>query len=176
MKIKKLNNISIHNFEILFKEYYNELCLFALRYTKSEEGAEEVVQDVFAKIWEKRTFINIKISIKSYLYISVRNKCLQQLNHEKIVRKYKQQIDKRSKYETASPYDSLVYEETIEVFNDALSTLPENCIKIFKLSRFEGLKYKEIAEKLKVSIKTVEANISKALKTFRLYFPDYLKN
>lgn len=98
--------------------------MFALKYTKSEEGAEEVVQDIFAKIWEKRTFINVKISIKSYLYISVRNKCLEQVNHEKIVRKYKQYIDIKSQHETASPYDNLVYEETIEVFNDALNTLP----------------------------------------------------
>lgn len=176
MKIKTLNNINIKDFEILFKEYYSELCMFALKYTKNEEAAEEVVQEVFAKIWEKRTFINIKISVKSYLFISVRNKCLQQINHIKIVRKYEKYIDKKDENESISPYDAMIYEETLEIFNDALNTLPSKCKKIFTLSRFEGLKYKDIAEELKISIKTVEANISKALKTFRIYFPEYIKS
>jgi len=158
---------------MLFKEHYNELCYFALKYTKNKEEAEEVVQEVFYKIWEKRAFINVKISVKSYLYISVRNKCLQQINHNKIVKIYEKYIDKQDLYETQNPHEDLIYKETVEIFKDALETLPNRCVNIFKLNRFEGLKYKEIAEELEISIKTVEANISKALKTLRLYFPEY---
>jgi len=176
LEVKSIKIINIENFEILFKQYYTELCNFALKYTKNNEDAEEVVQDVFYKIWEKRSFINIKISIKSYLYISVRNKCLQNINHKKIVRIYEKYIDKQDNTEASTPHENLVYEESIEIFNEALNTLPERCIEIFKLSRFEGLKYKEIAKKMSVSVKTVEANISKALKTFRNYFPEYALN
>ena len=173
MKIRNLNNINTKDFEILFKEFYNELCNFALKYTKNKEASEEVVQEVFAKIWEKRTFINIQISVKSYLYISVRNKCLQQINHNKIVKIYEKHLSKQEKNLFSSPHENLVYEETIEIFNDALQTMPEKCNTIFKLSRHEGMKYKEIAEELKISIKTVEANITKALKILRNYFPEY---
>lgn len=176
MKIRSLNNINVKKYEILFKEHYTELCLFALKYTKNEKEAEEVVQDVFYKIWEKRFVINIKTSIKSYLYRSVRNKCLQNINHNKVVRIHQKQIERQNMTETVSPYDKIIYEETINIFNEALYTLPDRCIEIFKLSRFEGLKYKEIAEELAVSVKTVEANISKALKTFRNYFPEYELN
>lgn len=173
MEIKKLNNIDINEFELLFKEFYNDLCNFALRYTKNIEASEEVVQEVFYKIWEKRSFIKVKISLKSYLYISVRNKCLQQINHNKIVKVYEKYIDKQDLYETQNPHEDLIYTETVEIFNEALNTLPHRCKDIFKLSRIEGLKYQEIAEELEVSVKTVESNISKALKTLRKYFPEY---
>lgn len=176
LKIKNLKNINIESFEILFKEYYKDLCNFALKYTKNIDAAEEVVQDVFYKIWEKRSIINVKISVKSYLYISVRNKCLQQISHNKIIKIYEKYIDKQELYETKNPYENLVYNETIEIFNDALNTLSPKCKEIFKLSRFKGLKYKEIANKLDISVKTVEANISKALKTLRKYFPEYIKS
>lgn len=173
MKIKKINSINSKDFEVLFKEFYNELCNYALKYTKNKEASEEVVQEVFSKIWEKRTFINIQISIKSYLYISVRNKCLQQINHNKTVKIYEKYISKQERNEFASPHENLVYEETIEIFNNALKTMPEKCNVIFKLSRLEGLKHKEIADELKISTKTVEANITKALKILKKYFPEY---
>ncbi|NPA45450.1 MAG: RNA polymerase sigma-70 factor [Chlorobi bacterium] len=173
MKIKNLNNISVADFEILFKEFYNDLCNFALKYTKNKEASEEIVQEVFYKIWEKRSFINIQISVKSYLYISVRNKCLQQINHNKIVKIYEKYIEKQERNDFAGPHENLIYEETISIFNEALNTLPNKCNTIFKMSRFDGMKYKEIAQKLGISIKTVEANISRALKTLRTYFPEY---
>ena len=176
MKIKSLNNINIKNFEVLFKEHYTELCNFALKYTKNEEDAEEVVQDVFYKIWEKRSFINIKTSIKSYLYISVRNKCLQNINHKKIIRIHQNHIESQGNPKTINPDENIIYEESIDIFNEALNTLPDRWRERGKRSRFEGLRYKEIAEELAVSVKTVEANISKALKTFRNYFPEYAKN
>ncbi len=168
-----INNLNIKNFEFIFKKHYKELCYFALKFTKNEEEAEEVVQDVFYKIWEKRKFINIKISVKSYLYMSVRNKCIQNINHNKLIKLYESQIQENENNECELPDDFIIYNESIKIFNEALNTLPENCVEIFKMSRFEGLKYKEIAERLAISIKTVEANISKALKTFRIYFPEY---
>ena len=168
-----IKNIGIKEFEQLFKEYYTGLCFFALRYTEDESAAEEVVQDVFYKLWEKRKKISIKTSIKSYLYIAVRNKCLQKINHLKVKQKYLKSVNNEYKISTQSPDENLIYDESIEIFNEALSRLPEKCRTIFKMSRFEGLKYKEIAFELSISVKTVEAYITKALKHFRRYFPEY---
>ncbi len=147
--------------------------MYAVKYVKNEGLAEEIVQDVFFKIWEKRSFININISLKSYLFTAVRNKCLQHINHQKVIDIYNKYIESPEEANISGPHENLIYKETLEIFNEALETLPERCSEIFKLSRFEGLKYSEIANNLSISIKTVEANISKALKTFRLYFPEY---
>ena len=171
--MKKQNEINLNSFERLFKKHYVQLCMYAVKYIKNEHLAEEIVQDVFYKIWEKRLFININISLKSYIFIAVRNKCLQQINHQKTINSYKKHIENSDKNQLNGPHENLIYKETLEIFNEALETLPERCSEIFKLSRFEGLKYSEIANNLSVSIKTVEVNISKALKIFRLYFPEY---
>ncbi len=173
MKLIKHNEINLKSFERLFKKHYVQLCLYAVKYIKNEKLAEEIVQDVFYKIWEKRSFININVSLKSYLFTAVRNKCLQQINHQKVINTYNKYIENSDEKNIEGPYENLIYKETLEIFNEALETLPKRCSEIFKLSRFEGLKYSEIANNLSVSVKTVEANISKALKTFRIYFPEY---
>ena len=141
-----------------------------MKYLKDKDLSEETVQDVFVNIWEKRDFINIKISFKSYLYIAVRNKCLQYLDRQKLISIYKKHIEKN---EISAPDEYIIFKETLDVFYDVLNNLPERCAQIFKMSRFEGLKYREIAQKLNISVKTTEADISKALKQFRIYFPDY---
>ena len=168
-----IKNIGIKEFEQLFKEYYTKLCYFALKYMNDNEEAEEVVQDVFYKLWEKRKIISIKTSVNAYLYIAVRNKCLQKINHQKVKEKYLKTVKKDAEISTDNTDDTLIYNESIEIFNEAMNTLPEKCRTIFKMSRFEGLKYKEIAIELSISIKTVEAYITKALKHFRRYFPEY---
>ncbi len=168
-----LHSISIKEFEILFKKYYSQLCLYAVKYVNNNTIAEEIVQDVFFKIWEKRSSLNIKISVKSYIYMSVRNKCLQYLKHQKIEQSYNKYIDNQAKINTEMPCENIIYEETLDIFNEVLNTLPTHCAQIFILSRFNGLKYSEIANRLSISVKTVEANISKALKLFRAHFPEY---
>lgn len=170
---KSLKNIDLKEFERMFKTYYSDLCFFALKYMDTPEDAEEIVQDVFYHLWEKRKSIQINTSSRSYLLSSVRNKCLQVLNHRKVKRKYTKIKSAESNTNTESPSDKMIYDESIEIFNEALNALPEKCRTIFKMSRFEGKKYKEIAFELSISVKTVEANISKALKEFRLYFPEY---
>lgn len=171
MKVKNLKNINISDFEILFKEFYNDLCNYALKYTKNKEDAEEVVQNVFFKIWGKRSFIDVQISTKSYLYICVRNKCLQNINHNKVVKIYEKYVEKEQRNYFETPHEEMVFEETLAILNEIINNLPKKANTIFTLSRFKGLKNKEIAEKLQISIKTVEANITIALKTLRTYFP-----
>ncbi|MCK4406316.1 MAG: RNA polymerase sigma-70 factor [Bacteroidales bacterium] len=169
---ERIKNGDEKAFDYIFDTYYTGLCIFANKYVEDIDLAEDIVQELFVKIWVKRGQININNSLKSYLFQSVNNSCLNHLKHLKIRDNYKKHI---SCYETDElHYDTLVEEElNLRIYN-SIESLPEKCKIIFKLSRFGGLKYKEIAEKLKISIKTVKVQIGKALKTLRNDLQDYL--
>lgn len=174
--IEILNRIKegdINQFEVLFKDYYEKLCAFGIKYVKNIGQAEEVVQDTFYKIWKNRKTLNIRTSLKSYLFTAVKNNCLQELRTRSLDIKYENYYKSHYTNESISPIDELNAKELSNVINKALNSLPERCMVIFKMSRYEGLKYHEIAEKLSISIKTVEANMGKALKHFRIYLKDY---
>lgn len=174
--IKILNRIKegdINQFEVLFKEYYEKLCAFGTKYVQNIEQAEEVVQDTFYNIWKNRKTLNITTSLKSYLYTAVRNNCLQVIRTRSLDIKYENYYKSHYTNDSISPADELNAKELSNVINKALNSLPEKCRIIFKMSRYEGLKYHEIAKKLSISIKTVEANMGKALKHFRTYLKDY---
>lgn len=163
----------IKQFEVLFKEYYERLCHFAIKYVKNIEQSEGVVQDTFYNIWKNHKTLNITTSLKAYLYTAVRNNCLQKLRTRSLDIKYENYYKSHYVNESISPAEELDAKELSKVINKALNSLPERCQEIFKMSRYEGLKYHEIAEKLSISIKTVEANMGKALKHFRLHLRDY---
>jgi len=167
----KKGNLKI--FEQLFRDHYKQLCDFANKYLQSYDSAEEVVQDIFYQIWKKRNEIIIKSSLKSYLYTSVKNNCLQQIRVHNLDLKYESYYKSHYNDESIDPVDELKAKELNEIITTALNTLPEKCRQIFEMSRYEGLKYHEIANKLSISIKTVEANMGKALKHFRIYLKDY---
>lgn len=171
--VKSIKEGDINSFETLFKEYYERLCDFGMKYLKSIDQAEEVVQDTFYNIWKNRESLNIKTSLKSYLYTAIRNNCLQELRTRSLDIKYENYYKSHYVNESISPVDELNAKELSLVINKALNSLPERCKTIFKLSRDEGLKYQEIADKLSISIKTVEANMGKALKQFRHYLKEY---
>ncbi len=171
--LKSIKKGDITEFEALFKEYYQRLCDFGIRYLRSIDLAEEIVQDTFYNIWKNRATLNIKTSLKSYLYTAVRNNCLQELRTRSLDIKYENYYKTHYVNESLSPVDELNAKELSIVINKALNSLPERCKTIFKLSRDEGLKYHEIADKLSISIKTVEANMGKALKQFRHYLKEY---
>ncbi len=139
-----------------FKDYYSPLCQFAFNILSDQDEAEEIVQNVFYKWWEKRESLEITQSIKSYLYKSVHNASLNRLKHENIKDNYKQynatQIDNNPMYATENLH---LKEMEMELYK-AIESLPEQCRRVFKLSRFEELKYAEIANQLEISIKRVE--------------------
>ncbi|MFO7939990.1 MAG: RNA polymerase sigma-70 factor [Bacteroidales bacterium] len=173
---KKIRNGDMGAFEQVFRRYYEALCAFALVYVKDHDLVEEMVQDVFYQFWEKREKLKIETSLKSYLYSMVKNKCLQYIRREKIGQRVMTQV--KADYElTENPDPASVYRmaEMNKTFQEALDELPARTRKVFELSRFEGKKYKEIAQLLSISIKTVEANMGKALKHFRLRMHDYLE-
>lgn len=161
-------------FEMLFKTYYKPLCRYANTYLKDPDGAEEIVQGAFIGLWEKRKAITIETSLKSYLYRAVRNSCLNELKHEQV--KQRHLASESLKEEAQSePADHLaIHVELEEKIRAAIQTLPEQCRLIFTMSRFEELKYQEIADQLNLSVKTVENQMGKALKLMRAQLKEYL--
>jgi RNA polymerase sigma-70 factor (ECF subfamily) len=161
-------------FEMYFKTLYQPLCSYAYTFLQDKEEAEEIVQATFLSIWEKRQALNIKTSAKSYLYAMVRNACLNVIKHEKIKQKYvgEEMALADQGYESVS--QTISSNELEKRIHYAMEKLPEQCRLVFKLSRFEELKYSEIAEQLEISVKTVENHMGKALKIMREQLKDYL--
>jgi RNA polymerase sigma-70 factor (ECF subfamily) len=137
------------------------------------DDAKEIVQDVFINLWNKRETISSDKSVKSYLFTSVKNRCFNFIRDNKKFRSSVLDID-IADYEAPYENDSFSGSELQAKIDNAINKLPENCREVFKLSRIEELKYKEIADKLNISVKTVEAQMSKALKVLRVELKEYI--
>lgn len=163
-----------HIFEEIFRKYYQSLCNYANSILKEMDEAEEVVQNLFLSIWEKRNDLEINISLKSYLYRAVHNHCLNRIKHLKVREEYQQYAVNfyDASYESVS--QTVMKNELETKIEEAIKKLPEQCRLIFRMSRFEELKYHEIAEQLELSPKTVENQIGKALKILRVELAEYL--
>lgn len=162
------------SFEMLFKTHYSPLCRFAVSYLQDPEEAEEVVQNTFIGFWEKRNSISVDSSLKAYLYRSVRNACLNELKRQKVRQLHATEVIREGE-PMSEPSDRLAIKaELEEKIQIAMEALPEQCRLIFKMSRFEELKYQEIADQLGLSIKTVENQMGKALKIMREQLKEYL--
>ncbi len=160
-------------FEQLFNEHYASLCAFAFHYTEDHQVAEDIVQDVFSTLWENADKVEIRTNLKSYLLGAVRNAALNYLKHSKIVDRYQQ--EEKTTPAPALSHDFLEFEELHEQIEQALDQLPPKCREVFEMSRVEEMKYSEIAKNLDISIKTVETQISRALKVMRQVLGHYIK-
>jgi len=165
--IRRIRNGDKREFESLFRSSYVSLVRYAKTLIKDHDTAEEIVQDLFFRLWQDKEKLNIENSINGYLFRSVHNRCLHYIEHSRVVERHAAEMLNRQTEDQESPSDILNYKELQEKIARILERLPEKCGKIFTMSRFEGLKYTEIAEKLSVSVKTVEANMGRALKEFR---------
>lgn len=165
-KIEAIKSGDLKEFEKLFREFYKPLLIYANRFIQDGAEAEEIVQNLFFNLWKNKETLNINISVSSYLYSAVRNNSFQYLKREKIKSKYEQYL-KYNSAESTQPIEQIKYNELHNRLYQVMNDLPERCQEIFKLNRFKGLKYQEIADQLEISIKTVEANMSKALKHLR---------
>jgi len=162
--------------ELLFRKYYSRLCGYTNKYFNDPEEAREVVQEVFIKIWENRKDIDPQESLVSYLFKIAYNNSINRLRHKKVITKYSD-IYKIVYVDNSgiTPYDSLIAHELTSNIKTALEKVPPKCRQIFDLSRVDGLKYSEIADTLNISVKTVEAQMSKALHILRIELREYLK-
>jgi len=168
-----LGNLQV--FEKLFRQYYQMLCSYALKFVGDPDTAEEIVQDLFYTLWEKRMEVRINTSVKSYLFSAVHNRCLKLIEHRTVEQKYRSYYLRNESEIDTEPNDSANMSDLQQIIDSTLDSLPERCGRIFRLNRFEGLKYYEIAEKLSISIKTVEANMGKALRHLRKNLKEFIE-
>lgn len=167
---------NVYAYELIFRRYYISLCEFATRFVYQPEAAEEIVQNVFLILWEKKESLSISISLKSYLFRAVYNHCNNHLSHLKIRNKYlsfsRETLLKKNYSDPV--LENLAYKELNDQITAAIEQLPAACKNIFKMSRYEGMKYAEIASSLNISVKTVETQISRALTRLREELKEYL--
>jgi len=161
-------------FELLFHFYYPGLVVYATQFTTDRMEAEEIVQDFFVRLWQRHQQLIPTDSLKSYLFLSVKNGCLNYLKHKKVEEKYIRQMAELSNQHLAYDPDLYIASELQEKVKNAIDLLPEKCREIFIMSRIQGLKNDEIATNLNISKRTVETQISKALKVLRLELKDYV--
>jgi RNA polymerase sigma-70 factor (family 1) len=172
--IEKLKSGDEKSFEYIFKAYYPSLAVFAKKYVYDLDLGKELVQDLFVKLYENRENLQINSSLKSYLFKSVQNKCLTYISQTQLRSKHLENV---AVIERARELDESDYMEQVELeenIHNSIGSLPEQCKRIFKMSRMEGRKNKEIADELNISIRTVETQISKALKVLRENLSKYM--
>lgn len=161
-------------FEQVFRMHYKGMCGYAKKYLTDIDEAEETVQEVFSNYWHKKENLEITGSLEAYLYRAVRNSCLNHLKHLRIRTQYAHAQEKPLREEENRASDAVVELELQQKIDDCIELLPAERQKIFKLSRFEGLKYQQIADQLGISVKTVENQMGKALKFLRENLSEYL--
>ena len=166
------------DFEKLYKLYYPKMFAFAKNYVPVNEDAENIVQDVFLTLWERKEEIEISFTLTTYLFTLVKNRCLNFLRHKLIEEEYNSQMKKELGFKLYAlevfDYSYQSEEELQEIIRRALDALPERCREVFIKSRIEGLKYKEISDELGISVNTVENQIVTALRKLRVALKDYL--
>lgn len=162
------------SFEDVFRTHYKPLYAYAFTLLKEDVAAEEMVQNVFFKLWERSDELRISGSIAAYLYRAVHNKSLNYLKHLKVRSEHQLHVSYRAGQDSDSAAEHLQMKELDERLRRALNDLPEQCRTIFQMSRFEELRYREIADRLDISVKTVENQMGKALKILRSKLVDFL--
>ena len=165
--IRRIREGDKGQFESLFRSSYVSLVRFAMTIIKDRDNAEEIVQDLFFRLWQDREKLTIESSLNGYLFRSVHNRCLHYVEHLRVVSRHASEVLTSQSDKQENPAEILQYEELQGRIAMILERLPGRCGQIFYMNRFEGLKYTEIAEKLSVSVKTVEASMGRALKEFR---------
>ena len=176
--INGIQKSDIAAFEELYRQYYIFLCLIAEHIVRNHSDAEEIVSDVFVKLWNIREKIDITTSIKGYLIKAVHNTSLNYLERFRLIHKLTDSLS-NSDYELLAwdsdyPLGQLYEKEIMNILDQGISTLPDGCRKIFILSRNEEMKYSDIADKLGISVNTVKTQMKIALARLRENLKDYL--
>jgi len=172
-----LNGLKEENkaiFDFVFTYYYTGLCAFVNRYINDQEAAEDLVQDFFVRMWFASKTLEINTSIKSYLFTSLKNKALDYLKHTKVKGKYASTFNAKTAY--IQPEDTWEFSETelLALLEKGLQQLPPRTREIFEMSRYKGISNDQIAQTFGISKRTVEVQISAALKILRIELKDYL--
>lgn len=161
--------INPQEFEALFKEHYKALCRYSLHFVKQETVAEEIVQDVFIKLWQKEEKLEVHTSVKAYLYMAVRNSAVNYLKSQYARQQFEEHKANQKQGQINNTQESIDLQELTLLIAEAVEQLPPQCRTIFEMSRSEGFSHEEIARELKLSPKTVENQIGIALKKLKAY-------
>ena len=172
--VEKLRKGDPDSFSDIFSAYYQDLVFFAYTFLHDLPASEDIVQDTFVWLWESRKNLNITVSLKSLLLKTIQNKCIDWHRHKKITTSHGEYMLNSAPLYEYSTDNYLLRSEMEQIIEKALEQLPANIAESYKMSRQEGLKYHEIAEKLDVSVRTVEVRISKALELLRKSFIEFL--
>jgi RNA polymerase sigma-70 factor (ECF subfamily) len=166
-----------HSFELLFRRLYPKVCAYAQKFLHNTNDSKEVAQELFLNVWKNRDRIDENQSLTSYLFVSTKNRCLNLLETKKNRSKHAEllwYLYVQESTDNNNAFQQLVVNDLENNLSVALGHLPKECKKIFELSRYEGLKYQEIAQQLNISIKTVETQMSRALTKLRLEMRQHL--
>jgi RNA polymerase sigma-70 factor, ECF subfamily len=173
--ILRLKKGDAKSFELLFHNLYPSLCTHANKFVNDIDEAEEIAQEALYKLWITRNHLDEDDSVKGYLFTAVKNAGLQFLRHKKVKDKYSAILFEVYKNQHApTGHEILINKELENGLTSALQKLPSECRKVFELSRMKGMKYAEIASHLKISQKTVETQMSRALNKIKLQLKDYI--
>ncbi|MCO5253793.1 MAG: RNA polymerase sigma-70 factor [Bacteroidia bacterium] len=158
---------SLTQFELLYRQYYRALHYFCKQFVHSDDDAQEIVNDTFVAIWEKRDVLTLDLQLKPYLYKAVRNKSLNFLQKRKLEIQEVESIENLSHKAYSNPFEILYTKETEKLVLELIEKLPPRCKQVFVLSRKEGFSYKDISDIMDISPKTVENQISIAIKQIK---------
>ncbi|WP_459187628.1 RNA polymerase sigma-70 factor [Parabacteroides sp. APC149_11_2_Y6] len=172
--MKSIRRGDVSSFSLLFNQYYSGLVVYANQFLSSIENSEDIVDDVFASLWEKRETLDPELYLKGYLFTSVRNRCLNHIEHLRVHSEYQKKILKKGDTGCSLTWEYFVESELNEMIEKALEKLPPQQKKVFMMSRFENKTAAQIAEELEISPRTVEKHIEKALQSLRADLKDYL--
>ena len=159
----------VYSYKVIFNTFYNRLYAFSLNYVEDTYAAEDIVENVFLVLWQKKNDFGKVENLKSYLYSMVRNASIDYLKKEE--RSVTLDIDKHDTIELLDQH--IIEEETHALLYKALDSLPAKCRKVFELSCLEGVKYKDISEELEISINTVKSQRARAIELLKQNLKDY---
>ena len=167
-------------FEHIFKSLYNQLVGFCTQFVSNREDAKGIAQEAFVNLWLNRNKLEKPTGVSAFLYTGARSACLKHIRHKNVVKKYTEsrlnEIEREIQFESLDnlDFDSLEYVELNELIQQSIKSLPDKCRMVFEKKRFEGKTNKEIAEEMGITVKSVEANMTRALKALKKGLAEYL--
>ena len=177
---ERLRNDDEVAFRVIYKNYSSKLYYFVLEFIPIKEAAEDIVQDTFVTLWNRRKKLKDNTKLASYLFTGAKNNALYRLRDKKYRQKLfpdsinASEINLNTDALTAVDTSAFAFQEIEQIMRATLRSLPPQCRKVFELSRFQKMKNKEIAEELNISVRTVEGHISKGIKALKTALKDYL--